>query len=193
MSIWSSRATTQTARRREEQGPRCSSGDATPQVRKHAFKCGAVARSRVAPTRVYAQALLRRPRALAATRVGRGAEQWLRHCAPILAGVRPAVGKRPLRGASLCREPSQYRYIASGSPPRPASHIASVAHLLIIEICSSKRSTVEIKRAASSLLLTVYRSLFTIPPSQGRPRSPRDSSKCCRSHPPRGFPRAAAP
>src|SRR5215831_16687171 len=75
MSIWSSRATMQTARRREEQGPRCSSGDATPQVRKHAFKCGAVARSRVAPTRIYAQALLRRPRALAATRVGRGGEQ----------------------------------------------------------------------------------------------------------------------
>src|SRR5215831_5990831 len=137
MSIWSSRATMQTARRREEQGPRCSSGDATPQVRKHAFKCGAVARSRVAPTRVYAQALLRRPRALATTRVGRGAEQWLRHCAPILAGVRPAVGKRPLRGASLCREPSQYRHVASGPSPRPASHIASVAHVPIIEIGSS--------------------------------------------------------
>jgi len=64
--------------------------------------------------RVYAQALLRRPRALAATRVGRGA-----------------------LGASLCREPLQYRHIAAGSPPRPASHIASVAHVPIIEIGSS--------------------------------------------------------
>src|SRR5215831_21011395 len=35
-------------------GAPMSSGDATPQVRKHAFKCGAVARSRVAPTRVRA-------------------------------------------------------------------------------------------------------------------------------------------
>src|SRR6185436_14330434 len=32
-------------------------------------------------------------------------------------------------GASLCREPSQYRHIASGSPPRSASHLAAVAHV----------------------------------------------------------------
>src|SRR5262249_39055667 len=137
MSIWSSRATTQTARRREEQGPRCSAGDATPQVRKHAFKCGAVARSRVAPTRGYAQALLRRPRALAATRVGRGGEQR-----PVVvaqrpwAGGRSAGGKRLLRGAALCREHSQYRHIASDSPPRTASHLASVAHVPSYEIGS---------------------------------------------------------
>src|SRR5215510_576479 len=57
---------------------------------------------------------------LAATRVGRGAV-----------------------GASLCREPSQYRHIASGSPPRPASHIASVAHVPIIEIGSRNPLTEE--------------------------------------------------
>ena len=39
-------------------------------------------------------------------------------------------------GAFLCREPSQYRHIASGSPPRTASHIASVAHVPIYEIGS---------------------------------------------------------
>ena len=39
-------------------------------------------------------------------------------------------------GASLCREPLQYRHIVSGSPPRPASHIASVAHVPIYEIGS---------------------------------------------------------
>src|SRR5262249_52986598 len=39
-------------------------------------------------------------------------------------------------GASLRREPSQYRHIASGSPPRPASHIASVAHVPSYEIGS---------------------------------------------------------
>jgi len=42
-----------------------------------------------------------------------------------------------LRGASLCREPSQYRHIASGSPPRPASQLASVAHVPMYEIGSS--------------------------------------------------------
>src|SRR5262245_29583349 len=42
-------------------------------------------------------------------------------------------------GASLCREPSRYRHIASGSPPRPASHIASVAHVPTIEIGSGRR------------------------------------------------------
>src|SRR5215510_11732913 len=43
-------------------------------------------------------------------------------------------------GASLCREPLQYRHIVSGSPPRPASHIASVAHVPIYEIGSSYSS-----------------------------------------------------
>src|SRR5262249_35266043 len=35
-----------------------------------------------------------------------------------------------------CRELSQYRHIVSGSPPRPASHIASVAHVPSYEIGS---------------------------------------------------------
>ena len=42
-------------------------------------------------------------------------------------------------GAFLRREPLQYRHIAAGSPPLTASHIASVAHVLIIEIGSSGR------------------------------------------------------
>src|SRR5262249_62081854 len=126
MSIWSSRATMQTARRREEQGPRCPSGDATPQVRKQRSSA-ALWPAPGSHLRVYAQALLRRPRALAATRRDGAGE--------------PSAGdKRLLRGASLCREPSQYRDIASGSPPRPASHIASVAHVPIIEIGSGLMS-----------------------------------------------------
>src|SRR5215813_8364772 len=74
---------------------------------------------------------------LAATRVGRGGEQR-----PVAVAQRPWAGgrsagdKRMLRGACLCREPLQYRHIASGSPPRPASHIASVAHVPIYEIGS---------------------------------------------------------
>ncbi len=40
-------------------------------------------------------------------------------------------------GASCCREPLQYRHIAAGSPPKPASHIATVAHVPIIEIGSN--------------------------------------------------------
>src|SRR5262249_6277069 len=85
-----------------------------------------------------AQALLRRPRALAATRVGRGGEQR-----PVAVAQRPWAGgrsagdKRLLRGASLCREPLQYRHIASGSPPRPASHISSVAQVPIYETGSN--------------------------------------------------------
>src|SRR5512147_87029 len=71
---------------------------------------------------------------------GRGAEQRLRRCAPISAGVRPAVAKRPLRGASCRRSPLQYRHIAAGDPPKPASHIASVAHVPIYEIGSTHYS-----------------------------------------------------
>src|SRR5262249_45448533 len=76
---------------------------------------------------------------LAATREGRGGEQR-----PVAvaqrpwAGGRSAGGKRLLRGASLRREPSQYRHIASGSPPRPASRSASVAHVPIYEIGSGE-------------------------------------------------------
>src|SRR5690348_1874226 len=69
---------------------------------------------------------------------GRGAEQRLRRCAPILAGVRPAVAKRPLRGAPCCRSPLQYRHIAAGDPPKSASHIASVAHVPTAEIGSDQ-------------------------------------------------------
>ena len=39
-------------------------------------------------------------------------------------------------GASCCRSPLQYRHIAAGDPPKPASHIASVAHVPIYEIGS---------------------------------------------------------
>ena len=39
-------------------------------------------------------------------------------------------------GAFLRREPLQYRHIAAGSPPRTASHIASVAHVPVVEIGS---------------------------------------------------------
>ena len=52
-------------------------------------------------------------------------------------------------GAFLCREPLQYRHIAAGSPPRTASHIASVAHVPTIEIGSGDAVT----RAAVSFLL----------------------------------------
>src|SRR5215831_20826 len=38
--------------------------------------------------------------------------------------------------ASLCREPLQYRHIAAGSPPRPASQLASVSHVPMYEIGS---------------------------------------------------------
>ena len=62
---------------------------------------------------IWSRRATQQPTVLAATRVGRGA-----------------------LGASLCREPSQYRHIASGSPPRPASHPASVAHVPIYEIGS---------------------------------------------------------
>jgi len=37
-------------------------------------------------------------------------------------------------GASCRRSPLQYRHIAAGDPPKPASHIASVAHVPIYEI-----------------------------------------------------------
>ena len=87
--------------------------------------------------RVYVQALLRRPRALATTPEGTGRRATADAVAQRpWAGGRSAGGKRLLRGTSLCREPSQYRHIASGSPPRPASHIASVAHVPIYEIGS---------------------------------------------------------
>ena len=39
-------------------------------------------------------------------------------------------------GASCRRSPLQYRHIAAGDPPKPASHIASVAHVPIYEIGS---------------------------------------------------------
>src|SRR5262245_39664712 len=65
---------------------------------------------------IWSRRVTQQPTVLAATRVGRGAV-----------------------GASLCREPSQYRHIASGSPPRPASHIASVAHVPSYEIGSRPR------------------------------------------------------
>src|SRR5215831_5879730 len=134
MSIWSSRATMQTARRREEQGPRCSSGDATPQVRKHAFKCGAVARSRVAPTRIYAQALLRRPRALAATRVGRGGEQRPMPLLSALGQVDEAQAASACSGAHLfVGSPRNIDILLRALLLRPATHIASVAHVPIYE------------------------------------------------------------
>src|SRR5262249_17400505 len=76
---------------------------------------------------------------LAATRVGRGA-----------------------LGASLCREPLQYRHIASGSPPRPASHIASVAHVPIYEI-GSRSNQPEWRMAMDfSLGSLVGRVLFVV-------------------------------
>ena len=56
-------------------------------------------------------------------------------------------------GAFLCREPSQYRHIASGSPPRTASHIASVAHVPTIEIGSSRKGPVP--RRSYSLRLRI--------------------------------------
>jgi len=39
-------------------------------------------------------------------------------------------------GASCRRSPLQYRHIAACDPPKPASHIASVAHVPIYEIGS---------------------------------------------------------
>ena len=68
---------------------------------------------------------------------GRGAEQRLPPLRAYLAGVRPAVAKRPLRGASCRRSPLQYRHIAASHPPKTASHIATVAHVPAVEIGSS--------------------------------------------------------
>ena len=64
---------------------------------------------------------------------------------PTGAGTAPPSACRPGRnpegrgdlGASCCRSPLQYRHIAAGDPPKPASHIASVAHVPIYEIGSS--------------------------------------------------------
>ena len=79
------------------------------------FNSARLARSGVAPT-PRAQALLRPPRAPGRNPEGRGK-----------------------LGASCCWEPLQYRHIAAGSPPKPASHIASVAHAPIVEIGSATR------------------------------------------------------
>src|SRR5690349_21641328 len=60
----------------------------------------------------------------------------------VLAATR--VGRGDL-GASCCRSPLQYRHIAAGDPPKPASHIASVAYVPIDKIGSyyfTKRSNV---------------------------------------------------
>src|SRR4249920_2832852 len=73
---------------------------------------------------------------------GRGAEQRPSAVARPLGQGMPAVAKRPLRGAFCCREPLQYRHIAADSPPKTASHIASVAHVPIVEIDSYSRATV---------------------------------------------------
>ena len=75
---------------------------------------------------------------------GRGVEQRLVAIAHRpWAGWRKRRRKRLLRGAFRCREPLQYRHIAAGSPPRTASHIASVAHVPIIEIGSSRCAVFE--------------------------------------------------
>ena len=69
---------------------------------------------------------------------GRGAEQRLPPLRAYVAGVRPAIAKRSLRGAYCCRSPLQYRHIAADDPPKSASHIASVAHVPIDEIGSQE-------------------------------------------------------
>src|SRR3970040_808798 len=48
-------------------------------------------------------------------------------------------------GASCLRSPLQYRHIAAGDPPKPASHIASVAHVPIYEIGSKSVPVPEIR------------------------------------------------
>ena len=68
---------------------------------------------------------------------GPGAAQrpgW--RCAPPLGEVKERRHEYLLRGAFIRREPLQYRHIAAGSPPRTASHIASVAHVSMAEIDS---------------------------------------------------------
>ena len=67
-------------------------------------------------------------------------------------------------GAFWCREPLQYRHIAAGSPPKTASHIASVAHVPIIEIGSNQRLPeietalrVKFLRSAGSLISSAIR------------------------------------
>jgi hypothetical protein len=69
---------------------------------------------------------------------GRTYAHGRRHCSALRgpSWPQPRRGRGNL-GAFLCREPSQYRHIASGSPPRTASHIASVAHVPIYEIGSN--------------------------------------------------------
>lgn len=68
-------------------------------------------------------------------------------------------------GAFCRREPLQYRHIAAGSPPKTASHIASVAHVPIIEIGSSNRihgriSREAVLRVVAALLLLIGVSLL---------------------------------
>src|SRR5262252_10393707 len=56
-------------------------------------------------------------------------------------------------GAFLCREPSQYRHIASDSPPRTASHLASVAHVPSYETGSSAAASQKRDRPCSWTIL----------------------------------------
>src|SRR5688572_32281216 len=87
---------------------------------------------------IWSRRATTQPTVLAATRVGRGAEQRPSAVARPWGQGEDAVAKRPRRGASCCRSPLQYRHIAAGDPLKSASHIASVAHVPIYEIGSGR-------------------------------------------------------
>src|SRR5688572_22607500 len=93
---------------------------------------------------------------------GRGAEQWPSAIARPLGQGEDAVAKRPRRGAFCCRSPLQYRHIAAGDPPKTASHIASVAHVPIYEIGSSKIN-VNREPAMKAILLACIGCALTFP------------------------------
>src|SRR5688572_31387742 len=80
------------------------------------------------------------------------------------ADARP--GRNPKRrgdlGAFCCRSPLQYRHIAAGDPPKTASHIASVAHVPIYEIGSSKIN-VNREPAMKAILLACIGCALTFP------------------------------
>src|SRR5688500_9267561 len=85
---------------------------------------------------IWSRRATQQPAVLAATRVGRGAEQRAAAVVRPLRQGEEAVAKRSRGGAYCCRSPLQYRHIAAGDPPKSASHIASVAHVPIYEIGS---------------------------------------------------------
>ena len=66
-------------------------------------------------------------------------------------------------GAFRCREPLQYRHIAADSPPKTASHLASVAHVPVIEIGSTEYAIVPVNDSMNVKRQVVARKLSAPP------------------------------